>query len=448
MIKFSLSCIECGEQLTVETEKDNIGRVKITCTHCKEDNIYNLKLLAGQEVENAKYNIVVLGKTGVGKSSLINYLYGIDVRETGSGKPVTGKDFEKIEIKLNGLPTMIFDSWGIEADNADEWNRILARELNKRDIFSNLKDWFHTVFYCISAGGGRVEDFEIDLINKFIAAKYKVNVIFTKADQSSPEKIEKLKKVLNNKLKTKVKIIAVCNQEKELIGGEKIEAFGKAEVEKAIAEGFWDSIVMRIPKRCTQNLIKKLNDWYSKQQRYIKEEFSFFSQKNVAEKINDEIKDFIEKLDKEIIGRVIFKELKEIIDFYNQISQSYFKEINQKKIPSYRELLNHLKKSNDEDINALTALLEGAVLAGGAALATKGLGALLLFKIPILLPTAIALLLIAIGKTDKNREKLKDDLKESRNKIADGIKEIEPKLEKMFIKIKKYQFQGIAEVND
>ncbi|WP_408956596.1 GTPase [Natroniella sp. ANB-PHB2] len=444
MIKFLLSCIECGENLIFETEKDNIGRVKITCTHCKEGNIYNLNFLSGQEVENAKYNIVVLGKTGVGKSSLINYLYGEDVREVGSGKPVTGKGFEKIEIKLNGLETKIFDSWGIEAGKANDWSRILDKELKKRDIFSDVKDWFHTVFYCISAGGARVEDFEINLINKFIAAKYKVNIIFTKADLATEEEIEKLKTVLNKSLKAKVSMIAVCNEEKELLGGNKIEPFGKKEVEQAIVEGFWDSIVMRTPRRCTRILIRKLNNWYGKQKRYIEKEFGFLSQKKVAKKINDEIEEFIDKLDKEIVGRVIFKELKEIIDVYSQISRSYFRSIKQKKIiPSYQELLKHLKESEDEDVNALAAILEGAVIAGGGALAAKGLGALLLFKMTLLGPVAIAGLLIALGKTKKKKKKLKKNLREIRNKIENNLKEMEPKLEKMFAKIKEYEYQGI-----
>lgn len=34
-------------------------------------------------------NVLILGKTGVGKSSLLNYIFETDKAETGAGRPVT-----------------------------------------------------------------------------------------------------------------------------------------------------------------------------------------------------------------------------------------------------------------------------------------------------------------------------------------------------------------------
>lgn len=47
---------------------------------------------------NSKLNVLIVGKTGVGKSTLINAVFGDKVAKTGSGKPITQ---EITEIKVN-----------------------------------------------------------------------------------------------------------------------------------------------------------------------------------------------------------------------------------------------------------------------------------------------------------------------------------------------------------
>ncbi|MBF0103325.1 MAG: hypothetical protein HQK77_20685 [Desulfobacterales bacterium] len=48
----------------------------------------------------ATYNVVFAGKTGTGKSSLINYLYGINVRETVLVNQLLNGDFIQLSMKL------------------------------------------------------------------------------------------------------------------------------------------------------------------------------------------------------------------------------------------------------------------------------------------------------------------------------------------------------------
>ncbi|MER3745348.1 50S ribosome-binding GTPase [Klebsiella pneumoniae] len=56
-------------------------------------------------------NIIVIGKTGVGKSSLINSVFRGDFARTGVGRPVT----ENINvIKKEGVPLQIIDTQGLE----------------------------------------------------------------------------------------------------------------------------------------------------------------------------------------------------------------------------------------------------------------------------------------------------------------------------------------------
>lgn len=71
------------------------------CLDAIADKIKNLKTL----------NIVVIGKSGVGKSTLINSLFRGNVAETGLGRPVT-QEIRKIEKK--DYPLAIYDTPGFE----------------------------------------------------------------------------------------------------------------------------------------------------------------------------------------------------------------------------------------------------------------------------------------------------------------------------------------------
>ena len=148
---------------------------------------------------SARYNAVIVGQTGVGKSSLINYLYGHKVAKTGVGGPVTEKavnGFHAYNFELNGLPVCVFDSWGLEVGKHEEWLQNLDNEFKQRGVNESADKWFHSAFYCIQAGGARVQECDIAIIKKFRAKSYPITVVLTKCDQVSEEVEEDLRKEL------------------------------------------------------------------------------------------------------------------------------------------------------------------------------------------------------------------------------------------------------------
>src|SRR6202040_4233831 len=70
-----------------------------------------LKQLKEAVRKRGRVNLLVAGKTGVGKSTLINLVFQGNFASTGQGRPAT-KNTRKI--KKQGVPLYIFDPRGLE----------------------------------------------------------------------------------------------------------------------------------------------------------------------------------------------------------------------------------------------------------------------------------------------------------------------------------------------
>lgn len=127
------------------------------CIEAINDKIKNLK----------KLNIIILGKSGVGKSTLINSLFRGNFAETGLGRPVTS-EIRKIEKK--DYPLAIYDTPGFEL-SGEQQNRvkneiidIISKGLASKDV----NEAVHCIWYCINVGGNRTfDESEINWLKKF-----------------------------------------------------------------------------------------------------------------------------------------------------------------------------------------------------------------------------------------------------------------------------------------
>ena len=256
----------------------------------------NEPLLIGQ----TSYNVAVIGKTGVGKSSLINYLYdGKCVAETGFGKPITPNGFHMFKHQLFDMPVNIFDSWGLEAGKEDEWLRQLDSELEKRSIHNPVSSWFHSIFYCISASEARIENADVRVIKKLVNAKYKVSIILTKSDalQKEPHKLDAFKKAILDSLVFPLPIIAVCSEGKKTRVGE-VRPFDKAEVETQSFLDLIDSLELRIPAHCEAVMKTILKKWRSNMALMIRGNIGFMGNGSdaVQSRLSEESKSLISEI--------------------------------------------------------------------------------------------------------------------------------------------------------
>ncbi len=189
-------------------------------------------------MEKANKNFLVLGHTGVGKSSLINYLVNKEVVATSTGKPCTPEDtWQEVKIPspfAQNETLTIFDSWGLEANRSKEWKGLVLDKLQD--------DWNEKiicgVIYCFSYFH-RIEDFELALIKDVLATGYNVLIVLTNADCADHNaKIENYHGRLNNALKDftgKYKIVEVCNVNLNKLVGE-AKQFGKEELLQTLSD--------------------------------------------------------------------------------------------------------------------------------------------------------------------------------------------------------------------
>jgi uncharacterized protein (DUF697 family)/GTPase SAR1 family protein len=110
-----------------------------------------------------RFNLAVFGKTGVGKSTLVNAVFGEDVAATGIGEPVTRGSHLYLD-RAGHLG--IVDTQGLEVGK--DTKEIIAelgkamKEMRRRP----LSEQIHVAWYCVRGMDRRFEEAEADFIRR------------------------------------------------------------------------------------------------------------------------------------------------------------------------------------------------------------------------------------------------------------------------------------------
>lgn len=284
-------------------------------------------------MEKTCARILLLGKTGVGKSSFVNYFLGKDVAVTGIGKPVT-QELKEFEIEYNGLYLNVTDSKGLEVENSEKIKEDIINNVVARNGNDNIFEWYHTIFYCISVTNARIENYELEFL-KELKGKISQNIHIILTNCDDPEKakaqINGMREKLNRELGENTHIYEVCSVEITKRGGRKVMPHGKEEIIKGVFDLLWNDICWKVAEDFTKNIIKYQLPYFLKQKKkeideLIEKNISAFkvvkaalNDVDIEESLEEVLEQYIREYEDKIagFGKQLDEKLKEVREFYS-----------------------------------------------------------------------------------------------------------------------------------
>lgn len=182
------------------------------------DEMKKLQTQAASLMEDKlpKANIMVVGCAGVGKSTLLNAVFGEELAKTGVGRPITDKItcYEK-----ENVPVKIWDTMGFEINDTQVMNTVgnikeaIAQKAGSKDPFDRI----HAIWYCTQSTGSRFLETESKFVNKLSEDGVPFIIVMTKClnKKQDTEYENRIKEILKEDGNDNLPIVRVLAKEWE-----------------------------------------------------------------------------------------------------------------------------------------------------------------------------------------------------------------------------------------
>lgn len=127
-------------------------------------------------------NILLIGRTGAGKSTLINSVFGKDIAAVGVGKPCSTTFNEIRDVGSGKYPNLgLIDSRGLELKSYERIIQELEAYIKLRADNTDPKEHIHLAWICINESDRRVEQAQIDVAEMLHRNRIPCIVVITQA---------------------------------------------------------------------------------------------------------------------------------------------------------------------------------------------------------------------------------------------------------------------------
>ncbi|MBR1707734.1 MAG: 50S ribosome-binding GTPase [Clostridia bacterium] len=212
-----------------------------------------------EKIKNLKtLNIIVAGKTGVGKSTLINAVFRDKLAETGMGKPVTD---HMRKISKKGIPLAIYDTRGFELGKEvqQQVKREVVETISQGLANHDINKAIHCIWYCINTASNRVEPEEIEWLRGLSKENQitQVPIIVVLTQSFSKKNADSMRKMILNENLDVVQVIPVLAEDYEIDDEYVAKSYGLDVLINVMGEALPDELMDTLQNVQVANLAEK-----------------------------------------------------------------------------------------------------------------------------------------------------------------------------------------------